>query len=129
MTNDHGSTDDLNPLEQRTIRGLKQAIIAAKNPDSAYSPPTPDDLARALFDAGYRKLTTEPDPGRRHRLVKLATVDLNTWVVTFDGDPFPYYMAQEGVDVEGLGDPNAIPVVRFGVLAETVHVIPKEPKP
>lgn len=121
------TTDDLNPLQQKDLEQLHRTIAAYFDGD--IDDGAVQGLAEHLFLLAYRKLVDEPDPGRRHRLAKLATVDLNTWVVTFDGDPFPYYMAQEGVDVEGLGDPNGIPVVRFGVLAETVHVIPKEPKP
>lgn len=59
-------------------------------------------------------------------LPEKITVDLRAKRLLVDGVEFPWYISEDGVTLTSLGDRNAAPVVRIGLLAETVEVIPEE---
>lgn len=59
-------------------------------------------------------------------LPKKAVVDLRVGRLFLDGEEFPWFITEAGIDVSGLGDRNALPVLSFSILAETVEVIPKD---
>jgi hypothetical protein len=60
------------------------------------------------------------------KLPKKAVLDLNAEKFYIDGEEFPWYITEAGVQVDGLLDRNAIPTLTFTMFAETVEVIPKE---
>lgn len=61
------------------------------------------------------------------RLPRKAVVDLRAKKLFIDGEEFPWFITQDGIDVAGLGDKNALPMLTLSILAETVEVIPDEP--
>jgi hypothetical protein len=59
-------------------------------------------------------------------LPRRAVIDLRANKLFIDGEEFPWYITEDGIDVIGLGDKHALPVLSFSILAETVDVIPKD---
>lgn len=57
-------------------------------------------------------------------LPKKAVVDLASKKLFIDGEEFPWFITEEGIDVSGLLGRNAIPALSFTIIAETVEVIP-----
>jgi hypothetical protein len=62
------------------------------------------------------------------KLPDIAVVDLNDNTLTLDGEKFPYYITQDGIDVDRLGDPNSLPTIGLTLFTHTVQVIPKRKK-
>lgn len=60
------------------------------------------------------------------RLAQKVTVNLLTHELSIDGQVFPYYIGDEGVEVRDLGTRTSIPSVVIRILAETVEVVPAE---
>lgn len=58
------------------------------------------------------------------KLASRITIDQAKHVVCFDGEEFPYYIAEDGVEVNNVGDPNHIPSVTLTILADDVEVLP-----
>jgi hypothetical protein len=54
-------------------------------------------------------------------------VDLRAKKLFIDGEEFPWFISQDGVDIEGLGDKKALPMLSLSILVRTVEVIPDEP--
>ena len=65
---------------------------------------------------------------RISRLPKKAVLDLEAERLFIDGAEFPWYITEDGVEVNSLLDRNAIPTISFAMFAETVEIIPKEPE-
>jgi hypothetical protein len=61
------------------------------------------------------------------RLADKAVVDLRAKKLFIDGEEFPWFISQDGVDIEGLGDKKALPLLSLSILVRTVEVIPDEP--
>jgi hypothetical protein len=59
-------------------------------------------------------------------LPRKALVDLRCDKLFIDGEEFPWFITEDGISITGLGDRNALPMLSFSILAETVEVIPKE---
>jgi len=59
-------------------------------------------------------------------LPKKAVLDLRCNKLFIDGEEFPWYISEDGVDVAGLLGNNEIPALSFTIFAETVDVIPKD---
>lgn len=60
------------------------------------------------------------------KLAQKAVIDLQNKTFHVDGQEFPWHIAEEGVEVDGLLDPNAFCHLTFTMLAETVEVVPRE---
>jgi len=60
------------------------------------------------------------------RLLKKAVLDLRCNKLFVEGEEFPWYITEDGVDVSSLMDSNAIPTLSFTIFAETVDVIPAD---
>jgi hypothetical protein len=61
------------------------------------------------------------------RLPDKAVIDLRAKKLFIDGEEFPWYITQDGIDIDGLGDKNALPMLSLSILVRTVEVIPDEP--
>lgn len=59
------------------------------------------------------------------KLPKKAVVDLANEKLYIDGEEFPWFITEEGVEVSGLLDRNVLPTLTFTMFSETVEVIPK----
>ena len=61
-------------------------------------------------------------------LPKKAVLDLRCNKFFIDGEEFPWYIAEEGVDIDGLigSESKMIARLRFTMFAETVEVIPAD---
>ena len=60
------------------------------------------------------------------RLAEKIVVNLGTFSLQIDGDEFPFHLTEDGVDVNDLGNPRALPSATFTVPAKTVEVIPSD---
>lgn len=62
------------------------------------------------------------------RLPRKALVDLRSKKLFLDGEEFPWFISQDGIDVQDLGNKKkALPMITFSILVQTVEVIPDEP--
>lgn len=59
-------------------------------------------------------------------LPKKAVLDLRCNKLFIDGEEFPWYITEDGVDVAGLCGRHTIPTLSFTIFAETVDVIPAD---
>jgi hypothetical protein len=59
-------------------------------------------------------------------LAKKITVDMQNKKLLINDVEFPWFVTEEGFDVEGLLANNEIPTVGFRIFAETVEVIPAD---
>jgi hypothetical protein len=60
------------------------------------------------------------------KLPKTAVLDLRCNKLLIDGEEFPWYITEDGVDVAGLIGNHTIPALSFTIFAETVDVIPAD---
>lgn len=62
------------------------------------------------------------------KLPRKATLDLEAQKLYIDGEEFPWYITEEGVEVSGLLDNNSPCVIlTFSMLVDTAEVIPAPP--
>lgn len=59
-------------------------------------------------------------------LAKKITIDMQNKKLLINDVEFPWFVTEEGFDVEGLLGNNEIPTVSFRVFADTVEVIPAD---
>jgi hypothetical protein len=63
------------------------------------------------------------------KLPKKATVDLKSGKVFFDGEEVPWYIEEGGVDILDLGSKNSLPLIQLRLFADTIEVLPADPRP
>lgn len=59
-------------------------------------------------------------------LAKKITIDRKRKRVLIDGEEFPYFVSEDGPQVEDACNANAVPVVMLPVLAADVEIIPEK---
>lgn len=55
------------------------------------------------------------------------TIDRRRHKVFIDGVEFPWFIAENGPDVEDLANRNAMPIVTIPIIAKDIEVIPEGP--
>jgi len=59
-------------------------------------------------------------------LAKKITIDMQKKKLLINNVEFPWYVTEDGFDVEDILNGNELPTVSFRVLAETLEVIPAD---
>ncbi len=61
-------------------------------------------------------------------LPKKVVLDMRCDKLFIDGEEFPWWITESGIEVSGLLDRKNLPTLTFSMFAENVEVIPKDPE-
>ncbi|MFF5473328.1 hypothetical protein [Streptomyces achromogenes] len=87
--------------------------------------PLPRDLRGKVVAALLQEQAAHADAAVEPQLAKEIVIQPNG-VILIDGEPFPWLVAQEPVDVRL--DPDGVSTVRMTLLAGAVQIIKPEPR-
>lgn len=59
-------------------------------------------------------------------LPKKVVLDMRCEKLFIDGEEFPWWITESGIEVSGLLDRNSLPTLTFSMFADNIEVIPKD---